>query len=352
MFLSLLRKSSEGNHQAEYCMNWRKILGPLRIIISLGLISYLIWHADPAKVWASWKGADFRFVALAFLIQVLGIGINALRWRTLLQANGKHQPYFWLLSAYFAGQFANNFLPTSVGGDAVRAAQLARRIGSVSQASASVFLERLIGFLALSIIANLALVWGLLDHTGKPLVTAPALRLLTVGFTVAAISAMIASLLAPRILKRFGPRLPKVARRPVSRIAQALSDYFPQGMSFVKVLGLSLVFQTLWSVNHIMCGLALHIDAPLQIYFLMVPITDMVGLAPIFVNNLGAREAIFSLYLSQVGVSTATAIALAFMIFTVRLVVSTLGGLIVLFGGIDLKVTAPAEASSEPVSRI
>lgn len=324
-------------------MNWRNILGPMRILVSLGLISYLIWHADPAKVWASWQHADFRFVALAFLIQVFGVCLNALRWRTLLRANGQKQPYLWLLSAYFAGQFANNFLPTSVGGDAVRAAQLARRIGSISQASASVFLERLIGFLALSIIANLALVWGYLDHTGKPLVTAPALRLLTVGFTLAAISAMVASLLAPRVLRRFGPRLPKIARRPVSRIAQALNDYFPQGIAFIKVLALSLIFQTLWVINHIMCGLALHIDAPTQIYFLMVPITDMVGLAPIFVNNLGAREAVFSLYLSQVGVSTATAIALAFMIFTVRLLVSTLGGLVVLFGGIDLKVASTTD---------
>lgn len=331
-------------------MNWRKILGPLRIIISLGLISYLIWHADPAKVWASWQNADFRFVAFAFLIQVFGVGLNALRWRTLLRANGQKQSYLWLLSAYFAGQFANNFLPTSVGGDAVRAAQLARRIGSVSQASASVFLERLIGFLALSIIANLALVWGYLDHTGQPLVTTPALRFLTVGFTVAAISAMAGSLLAPRVLRRFGPRLPKATRRPVSRIAQALNDYFPQGLAFVKVLALSLTYQTLWIINHIMCGLALHIDAPTQIYFLMVPITDMVGLAPIFVNNLGAREAVFSLYLSQVGVSTATAIALAFMIFTIRLVVSTLGGLVVLFGGVDLKVAAATEAAGETLS--
>ncbi len=60
----------------------------------------------------------------------------------------------WLLGAYLAGQFANNFLPTTVGGDALRIAQLGRRIGSYSQASASVFVERLTGFLALSLLAN------------------------------------------------------------------------------------------------------------------------------------------------------------------------------------------------------
>jgi glycosyltransferase 2 family protein len=332
-------------------MEWRRLLGPLRIIVSAGLIIYLIWHADPAQVWDRWRAADLRFVALAVVIQLAGIAINAVRWGVLLRARGQQQPYTWLLKAYLAGQFANNFLPTSVGGDAVRAAQLARRIGSLSQASASVFLERLVGFLALSMIVNGALIWGYLDHTGRPLVTTPELRLLTVLFTLAAVIAMVASFSAPRLLLRFGPRLPPAIRKPVQRIAQALGDYFPQGRTLAKVLGLSLVYQTLWIVNHIVCGMALQIDAPTQIYFLMVPITDMVGLAPIFVNNLGAREAVFTLYLAQVEVVAATAIALAFLIFTVRLVVSTLGGLVVLFGGIDLKTSVPPAAPlADPIS--
>jgi uncharacterized protein (TIRG00374 family) len=323
-------------------MEWRRLFGPLRIVVSVGLIAFLIWHADPAKVWERWRSADLRFVALAVLMQLAGIAINAVRWGVLLRARGHQQPYWWLLSAYLAGQFANNFLPTSVGGDAVRAAQLARRIGSISQASASVFLERLVGFLALSMIVNAALLWSYFDHSGTALVTTPELRFLTVAFTLAAVLAMVVSFSAPRLLLRFGDNVPALVRKPVQRIAQALGDYFPQGQTLAKVLGLSLIYQTLWSVNHIVVGWALHIDPPIQIYFLMVPITDMVGLAPIFVNNLGAREAVFTLYLSQVGVTSATAIALAFMIFTVRLVVSTLGGLIVLFGAVDLQTSVPA----------
>lgn len=324
-------------------MQWRRIQGPLRIIVSVGLISYLIWHAEPAQVWAAWQNADLRLVLLAVVLQIAGVALNAVRWGVMLRARGHTQPYLWLLGTYFAGQFANNFLPTSVGGDAVRAAQLSRKIGSISQASASVFLERLTGFLALSIIVNIAIVWAYFDHTGTSVVTTPALRLLTVFFTVAAVGAMVASFSAPRILRLLGPRVPHAARKPIQRIAQALGDYFPQGRTMIKVLGLSLVYQTLWILNHVVCGMALGIVAPVQIYFLMVPITDMVGLAPIFVNNLGAREAVFTLYLSQVGVAPATAIALAFMIFTVRLIVSTIGGLVVLFGGADLRITATVQ---------
>jgi hypothetical protein len=320
-------------------MQWRRLLGPFRLIVSLGLITYLILEADPAKIWQTWQAADLRLIAFALALQLAGVLISAVKWQVILQARNQQQPYRWLLGAYLVGQFANNFLPTTVGGDAIRVAQLGRRIGSFSQASASVFLERLTGFVALSVIANVALLWAYFEHTGTPLVTAPMLRWLTVAFTMAAVVGMIGSLAAPQLLSIFGPRLPEAARAPLKKVATALSDYFPQGRSMLVVLALSFLFQILWIVVHIVCGLALAIHVPFLLYGLMAPITDILGLAPIFVNNLGAREVVFTLYLSQLGVEPATAIALAFMIFTVRLVVSALGGLVVLFGGADLSLS-------------
>ncbi|MFO7169918.1 MAG: lysylphosphatidylglycerol synthase transmembrane domain-containing protein [Chloroflexota bacterium] len=321
-------------------MQWRRLLGPLRLVISGGLIVFLIWQANPAEVWKSWQQANPWLIGLAVALQLLGIALSAAKWGMLLKARGQTQPYSWLLGAYLAGQFANNFLPTTIGGDALRVAQLGRRIGSYSQASASVFLERLTGFVALAVIANLAILWAYLDHSGTPLVTHPALRWLTVAFTLAAFAAMAGSIAAPGLLRMFGHRLPEVARRPMQKVADALATYFPQGRTMAGVLALSFAFQSVWVVLHILCGMALAINAPMVIYWLMAPITDIVGLAPIFVNNLGAREVVFTLYLSQVGVSAPTAIALAFMIFTVRLIVSALGGLVVLFGGADLRAAS------------
>jgi hypothetical protein len=328
-------------------MEWRQWLGPLRLAISGGLIIVLIWQADPQVVWETWRTADLWLIALAVLLQFVGVALSAAKWGVLLRARGHAQPYLWLLGAYLAGQFANNFLPTTVGGDALRVAQLGRRIGSYSQASASVFLERLTGFVALAVIANLAIVWAHFDRTGTPLVTEPLLRWLTVAFTAAAFAAMAVSISAPRLLRIFGHRLPQVVRRPMQKVAAALADYFPQGRAMALVLGMSFAFQSLWVGIHIICGLALAISAPLVIYWLMSPITDILGLAPIFVNNLGARELVFTLYLQQVGETPATAIALAFMIFTVRLMVSAIGGLVVLFGGADLRGAANLSRSEQ-----
>ncbi|NTU84107.1 MAG: flippase-like domain-containing protein [Chloroflexales bacterium] len=328
--------------------NWQPLWIGLRFVISGGLLAYLVWQANPASIWAQWQRANLGLLLLAVLLQIVCIMISAFKWGVLLRANRHPQPYPWLLAVYFIGQFANNFLPTSVGGDAMRVVALGRRTGSYAQASASVFMERLTGFLALSLIALLALLVTSTDLFGARLVTAPALTLLAGGFALVAIMAAVVSFASPWLLPRISRFLPAVARRPLYKIAEALGEYGSDRGTLAKVMGLSLLFHGTWITVHLVCGLALYIEAPPLIYALMVPLTDILGLAPIFFNNVGARDLVFTIYLRQVGVPNATALALAFTVFTVRLVVSSIGGLILLFGGADLRGTPRADLDTEP----
>jgi uncharacterized membrane protein YbhN (UPF0104 family) len=268
---------------------------------------------------------------------VVCVLISAYKWGVLLRANGKAQPYPWLVGIYFVGQFANNFLPTSVGGDAIRVVALGRRTGSYAQASASVFMERLSGFLALSLIALGALLVTSTDLFGLRLVSDPTLTWASSGLALAALAAGAVALASPVLLRRFGRLIPRFARGPLQSAAATLGEYAGSPATLAKVMGLSLLFHTCWISMHLACGLALRIAAPPMIYALMVPLTDMIGLAPIFFNNVGARDLVFTLYLRQVGVPTATALALAFTAFTVRLVVSSIGGLVLLFGGASFR---------------
>ncbi|WP_129629303.1 lysylphosphatidylglycerol synthase transmembrane domain-containing protein [Candidatus Oscillochloris fontis] len=311
----------------------RNLLLAIRFFVSGGLLTYLIWQANPANIWAAWQRANPWLIGLAILLQMLCIALSALKWGVLLRAHNQQQPYRWLLGTYLVGQFANNFLPTSVGGDAIRIVQLGRRINSYAQSSASVFMERLTGFLALSLIANVALLFTSTNLFGARLVTDPTLTLLALGFALVAILAVVVSFASPWLLGHFGRYLPKAVRNPLQKIADAFGIYATDRRTMLKAMGLSLLFHLLWISLHYICGRALHIDAPLLLFALMVPLTDIVGLAPIFFNNLGARDLVFTLYLNQIGIATSTALALAFTAFSIRLLVSSLGGLVILFGG-------------------
>jgi hypothetical protein len=234
-----------------------------------------------------------------------------------------------------------------VGGDAMRVVALGRRTGSYAQASATVFMERLTGFLALSLIALAALVLTSTDIFGLHIATDPALTWTAAGFAVAAMVAAGVSFASPWILRRSGRLIPRIARKPLQQIAQSLSEYASDPLTVAKVMGLSLLFHCTWITMHLVAGLALHISAPPIIYALMVPLTDIIGLAPIFFNNVGARDLVFTIYLRQVGIPDATALALAFTAFTIRLIVSAIGGLVLLFGGADFRAPRPAPAQPE-----
>ncbi len=338
----------------------KRFFNPLRFVLTIGLLIYLVWQADPLLIWEKLHTVHLSWLMLALLLQFGGVALSSFKWRIILSAHNQQQPYTWLLNTYLVGQFANNFLPTGVGGDAVRAVQLGRKIGSYSQSSASIFVDRLTGFLALSLIANTALMLTYSGLAGFHLTAAnPAdheflndtvLFLITIGFTVAGIGAVAGCFVAPWLSTTFGKHLPSFIRSPVERIAKSLSDYFPKGKALIVVLFLSFSFQLLWVVINFVCGQALGIEAPFLIYALIAPITDILGLVPIFVNNMGARELVFTFFLFYVGVPKATALALAFLILFVRLVISAMGGLVVLTGGADLRAMPVPKPETPPLS--
>ena len=323
---------------------WRRLAVPLRVIVSGALLAVLVLQSDPARIWALLRAIDLRLFGLALLLQLAGVVLSAAKWGLLLRYQGQRVPLRWLVGCYLTGQFVGTFLPTVVGGDALRIAQLGRRIDSYAQASASIFVERVTGFLALCCIAGGAIVFGA-TRAGAPAAPVAGLPLIVGGFALLVLLALLALRWAPAIYGAAERWVPLVARGPIRTIVDALAAYVPRGPRLVAMMAMSFLFQLLWIALHVACGLALGISAPVWVYAAMVPITDIVGLAPIFLNNIGARDLIFSFYLGQVGVPASLAIALAFAIFAVRLIVSALGGLIML--GQSFGRHTGAAASSE-----
>jgi hypothetical protein len=105
-----------------------------RLLGSLILVGLLAWRIDWRQVASAFAQLDATYWLLALGVYLLTQGVSAARWQILgrmLQLSGYWRDY---LSHYFVGMFFNLVLPTSVGGDVVRAWYLGRqqRTGSVS----------------------------------------------------------------------------------------------------------------------------------------------------------------------------------------------------------------------------
>ena len=128
----------------------------LRVVVSAALLIWLAWRTDWHQV-----GQVFRHLRLELWLSAVGLFllaqvVSAVRWRLLAQPLGFQAPLRDFLRFYFVGMFFNLLLPTSVGGDVVRAWYLDGRSGRRLAAFLSVFVDRFSGLLVLLTLACLA----------------------------------------------------------------------------------------------------------------------------------------------------------------------------------------------------
>jgi len=103
------------------------------------------------------KNADIGFLVLSILVGVLvNIG-SALKWFMLIRSQNLMAGYWRTFAYYLVGQFYNQLLPTSVGGDVVRSYELGKFSGRKADALASVFVERYTGVLTLLMLSVVAM---------------------------------------------------------------------------------------------------------------------------------------------------------------------------------------------------
>jgi glycosyltransferase 2 family protein len=234
--------------------------------------------------------------------------------------------------------YFNLLLPTSVGGDVMRAWYLDGGSGRKLAALAAVFLDRLNGLLVLITMACLAVALSPLDL--------PAWIPWSVwGIALAAACGLALLPLASR--SRF---IPAPRRQQLQTVVRALRD--PR--TFLRATLLSAVVQAANVLLVWLIGLALHADIPATYYWIFVPMVALLTLLPVSVNGMGVREGGVALFLAPLGVDQATSLTLAFLWFAVFGAVSLLGGGVYLLGAYPKPQPAapPApEVSHGPVDR-
>src|SRR5947209_8083614 len=99
----------------------RPVSKKLRLVVSVALLGCLAWRTDWARVGHAFAqmrpGLWLAAVGLYLATQV----VSGLRWRLLAEPLGFEQSLARFTGLYFVGMFFNLVLPTSVGGDVVRA---------------------------------------------------------------------------------------------------------------------------------------------------------------------------------------------------------------------------------------
>jgi hypothetical protein len=304
----------------------------LKPLVSLSLYVAIFGFTDVGSILDRVASARFEYVAAGVLLYSSGQAMSALRWHLLARPLGLGVRYGRLLSFYFIGMFFNLFLPTIIGGDAVKAWLLARETGATARATVSVFMERNLGLLALLTIATVAaFVAPPVEVLGFSLLAVTAL--LFAGFV--AVNVVLLNRGAYTLVDRAIAASPLARFRPrAASLYEAITPYGGAWRELALSIVLSFAFQGVVIAVVFLNARALHHDFPLTAVAMFVPLISLGGMLPVSVNGLGVREALYILLFGRAGATTELAVALALLYLAVTFVSSLPGGVLYALEGV------------------
>jgi uncharacterized protein (TIRG00374 family) len=309
---------------------------PVRVALTLvvtGLCTaYVLWKIDLGRTATVITDANLLYFLLALVLVVVTILPMAWRWQLLLKAKGVHDDLPWLTRSYFVSYAAGQVLPTSIGGDAVRIFETARRHpGHGDTAAASVLLERAIGGAATLMLAAVGFLLAVNHYDVGPYLWIEGV--FVVGTFI--LGFLLFSRRARPLLRLVRPMFALVkVDRLLGQVYSATHSYRNHAGVLLAVLAVTLGVQALRILAIWLSGEAVGIDLSPRPYYVMGPLLFLVMLVPFTINGLAVRESFFVSFLGNVGVDADSAFAAGFVFFVITVLIAAPGALILAWEGL------------------
>lgn len=125
----------------------------LRFGLSAALLIYLFRKNDLGKTIEIAKEADIVYLIAALACVFVIYGFLLLRWSVIIRALDLHLSKKEVTRWFLIGTFFNFVLPTSTGGDVVKVIGLCKHTHDKAKLVASAVLDRILGFISITIVA-------------------------------------------------------------------------------------------------------------------------------------------------------------------------------------------------------
>ena len=288
----------------------------LKIIISTSLIGYLLLSTDISKVLdILFRVNPFYFFVASILI-IVNYVFSSFRWRYLVLDS--KISIIYMIKLYFIGSFFNNFLPTSIGGDAYKIMKLGEKLGSKTNSFTATFLERFIGMIALLVIS----LYGYLTFSNLNIMS------FLMVFILVILSFFAYLIFYPKFT--FKPKLLLKLFDVLDKIHASFMRYKKEPMLLGYSFLASLVVQMSAIFTQYYIFKSLEVTLPVDFSLFAFPIIFLSGYAIPSLNGIGSQEVLYTSFFSTIGVAAGICIAASFLYHISRLVVSLIGGLLYL----------------------
>ena len=338
----------------------KKLGGLIRVLISVGILAYLfngifhkealnyfdarnidpaslswverariVWSVGPQALWLEFQKIDPRWFAAAVVAALLPAILGIIRWRWILHVQGLDVKFSRLFSISFIGMFFNAFMLGSTGGDVIKAWYVAHETHhKKAEAVATVIVDRLIGLLALFVIALIMMaIFHQRAFNDPKLFWFSMATLAVVVFTVLGTIVGLWKGFAdkPPGLRSWLRRLPKYDM--LQRMVEAYRVYASHPVILAKTVAISFPIHFFSMLSIVFVGYGLGVtSATFTDYFLYLPIINSVTAVPITISGFGLREGMYVKMFNEVGVAGSVALVMSLLGYLASLFWSIVGG--------------------------
>ena len=289
----------------------------------------IVWSVGPHALWHEFQKISLIWFIAAAISAVIPAVLGIIRWQWVLHVQGLEVKFSRLFSISFIAMFFNAFMLGSTGGDVIKAWYVAHETHhKKAEAVATVVVDRLIGLLALFVIAliMMAIFYKRVFHDPKlfwfSMATLGVILFTVVGTLVGLWQGFADKLPGLRAWLR---RIPKYDT--LHRMVNAYRTYASHPVILAKTFGISFFvhFFSILSIVFIGYGLGIT-SAKFTDYFLYLPIINSVTAVPITISGFGLREGMYIKMFNEVGVASSAALVMSLLGYLAQLIWSIVGG--------------------------
>lgn len=296
----------------------------VRLFLSVSLLVLLFWilRHEIAEIPEIIRAAELPLVLTALILSFFNVTFLALRLKLVFSGEKICLPGLEALQLTMVGYFFNNFMPSGVGGDVIKAHYISRSSKKNIESYTSVMMDRIIGLythLCIGAIAVFFIDKDLIRIPVKPLIL--SLALVGALFFLSFINERFINILQKIFLKI---KLFKVGEK-LNEVVGIVHDYKNRSRTLFKSFAVSFIAQIFYFTVVYVLLLSIGQKLNLVYLFLIMPIVVLVSLMP-SIGGLGFREGAMVFFLVPfVGSQTALAVSFLFLV-CYHIFISVLGG--------------------------
>ncbi len=294
----------------------------VRFGLSVALLIYLFRKNDIQKTVEITKNADFIYFFIALVLIFVIYSLLLIRWRIIMKALDLHVPEKEAIRWFLIGAFFNFVLPTSTGGDVVKAIGLCKGAIDRAKVVASIVLDRIFGFIAIMMVALVSYFVARKIAEDKSILNGILILFVISWVILALLVNQRFYAFVSRLFNRF-----EVIKEKLLKLHEAFALIKGRIFAVARVIAISALSQGVLGLVYFFTAKGLHQDADLIYCIAFAPLICIASSLP-SIGGLGFRENATALLFMKIGISKPAAVSISLLNLSYLIIVGLVGAIV------------------------